>query len=361
MARIAVVGDGAWGTAFACHLARLEHAVTMWAYEPEVAEEITTRHTNSPYLPDVSLPETIRASVDPRRVAASADVVILVPPSSHLRAVSTLVAPGVLRDAIVVVATKGIEERTIKLMSMVLEETMPGLEPERLAFLSGPTFAREVAQGLPTDVVVASKGMVAARKVQDLVHSVALRTYTSADPVGVQVGGAVKNVMAVATGACDALDFGTNARAALITRGLAEITRLGVALGANPLTFLGLAGVGDLVLTCTGELSRNRTLGKQIAAGVDPQAYLASKRSVAEGYYTAAAAYDLSRKIGVEMPITENVYHVLHRGRPLGEAIRALLERSHKDELHSIDSAASTLGGTPDYGTTGFLGSGPRG
>src|SRR2546426_1025741 len=190
MARIAVVGSGAWGTALACHLARLEHTVTMWAYEPEVAEEITTRHTNSPYLPDVALPETIRASVDPRQVAASADVVILVPPSSHLRAVSMLVAPGVRRDAIVVVATKGIEERTLKLMSMVLEETMPGLEPERLAFLSGPTFAREVAQGLPTDVVVASKGMVAARKVQDLVHSVALRTYTSADPVGVQAGGA---------------------------------------------------------------------------------------------------------------------------------------------------------------------------
>jgi len=224
MARIAVVGAGAWGTALACHLARLEHAVTMWAYEPEVAEEIATRHTNSPYLPDVSLPETIRASVDPRQVAASADVVILVPPSSHLRAVSTLVAPGVLRDAIVVVATKGIEERTLKLMSMVLEETMPGLEPERLAFLSGPTFAREVAQGLPTDVVVASKGMVAARKVQDLVHSVTLRTYTSADPIGVQVGGAVKNVMAIATGACDGLRFGLNARAALITRRRVRMT-----------------------------------------------------------------------------------------------------------------------------------------
>src|SRR5437870_4103731 len=333
MARIAVVGAGAWGTALACHLARLEHAVTMWAYEPEVVEEIATRHTNSPYLPDISLPDTIRASVDPRQVAASADVVILVPPSSHLRAVSTLVAPGVLRDAIVVVATKGIEERTLKLMSMVLEETMPGLEPERLAFLSGPTFAREVAQGLPTDVVVASKGMVAARKVQDLVHSVTLRTYTSADPIGVQVGGAVKNVLAIATGACDALEFGTNARAALITRGLAEMTRLGVALGANPLTFLGMAGVGDLVLTCTGDLSRNRTLGKQIATGVDPQTYLGSQRSVAEGFSTSAAAYALARKVGVDMPITENVYLVLHERRPLAEAVRILLERSYKDEL----------------------------
>lgn len=336
MARIAVVGSGAWGTALACHLARLEHAVTMWAYEPEVAEEITSRHTNSVYLPGVALPETIRASTDASQVAASGDVVVLVPPSSHLRAVSALAASGVRRDAVVVVATKGIEERTLQLMSAVLEETMPGLVAERLAFLSGPTFAREVAQGLPTDVVVASGGMVAAREVQDIVHSVTLRTYTSADPVGVQIGGAVKNVMAVATGACDGLRFGLNARAALITRGLAEMTRLGVALGADPLTFLGLAGVGDLVLTCTGDLSRNRTLGMRVAEGADPAAYLAAQRSVAEGFSTAAAAYGLAQKVGVEMPITEQVYHVLHRGRSLLEAVRQLLERGYKEELLGI-------------------------
>src|SRR5438093_3942 len=217
MARIAVVGAGAWGTALACHLARLEHAVTMWAYEPEVAEEIAARHRNSVYLPDLTL-----------------------------------------------------------------------------------------------------------------------RTYTSADPIGVQVGGAVKNVMAVATGACDGLRFGTNARAALITRGLAEMTRLGVALGAEPLTFLGLAGVGDLVLTCTGDLSRNRTLGMRVAEGADPAAYLAGQRSVAEGFSTAAAAYELGRKVGVEMPVTEQVYHVLHRGRPLLEAVRQLLERGYKEELQGI-------------------------
>jgi glycerol-3-phosphate dehydrogenase (NAD(P)+) len=246
------------------------------------------------------------------------------------------VAGAVTRDAVVVVATKGIEERSLELMSAVLGETMPGLEPERLAFLSGPTFAREVALGLPTDVVVASRGMVAARKVQALVHSVALRVYTSGDPIGVQVGGAIKNVMAVATGACDGLAFGLNARAALITRGLAEITRLGVALGADPLTFLGMAGVGDLVLTCTGDLSRNRQLGMHVAQGVDPAAYLAGQRAVAEGFSTSAAAYDLSRKLGVEMPVTEQVYHVLHRGRPLLEAARALLEREYKEELHGI-------------------------
>jgi len=336
MARFAVVGSGAWGTALAAHVARLEHEVAMWAFEREVAEEITQRHTNTPFLPDITLPDSIRASHNAASVVAGAEVVVLVPPSGHMRAVSTAIAAAIPRDAIVVVATKGIEEGSLRLMSQVLAETMPRLEPERLAFLSGPTFAREVARGLPTDVVVASSGMVAARKVQELVHSISMRVYSSADPIGVQVGGAIKNVLAIATGACDGLAFGTNARAALITRGLAEITRLGVALGADPLTFLGMAGVGDLVLTCTGELSRNRTLGIRIAEGADPAAYLASQRAVAEGFSTSAAAYELSRTLAVEMPITEQVYLVLHRGRPLLEAGRALLERSRKEELHGI-------------------------
>jgi glycerol-3-phosphate dehydrogenase (NAD(P)+) len=178
--------------------------------------------------------------------------------------------------------------------------------------------------------------MTTATRVQGLLHSVAMRVYTSGDPIGVQVGGAIKNVMAIAIGACDGLGMGLNARAALITRGLAEITRLGVAMGAQPLTFLGMSGVGDLVLTCTGDLSRNRQLGMRVAEGVDPAAYLASQRAVAEGFSTSSAAYDLSRKIGVEMPITEQVYHVLHRGRPLLEAARALVERGQKEELHGI-------------------------
>ena len=336
MARFAVVGSGAWGTALAAHLARLGHQVVLWALEREVAEEITTCHTNTSFLSGVALPETIRASHDVAAVVAGAEVVILVPPSSHMRSVSAAVAPHVSRDAVVVVATKGIEERSLALMSEVLAETMPTLDAERLAFLSGPTFAREVACGLPTDVAVASTGMVAARKVQELMHSVSMRVYTSADPIGVQVGGAIKNVLAIATGACDGLQFGTNARAALITRGLAEITRLGVALGADALTFMGMAGVGDLVLTCTGDLSRNRTLGLRLAEGVDPAAYLAGQRAVAEGFSTSAAAYDLSLKLGVDMPITEQVYHVLHRGRPLLEAARALLERAYKEELQGI-------------------------
>jgi glycerol-3-phosphate dehydrogenase (NAD(P)+) len=360
MTTFAIIGAGAWGTALASHAARLGHAVRIWALEPEVADEITRRHVNSVYLADVALPEAIRASTDLAEVVAGADVVLLVPPSQHLRKVAVGLAPRVPRGATIVVATKGIEEESLKLMSEVLAEALPDVPAEQVAFLSGPTFALEVARGKPTDVVIASRGMDAARRVQALLHAPLFRVYASADPIGVQVGGAIKNVMAIATGACDALDFGANARAAVITRGLAEMTRLGVALGANPLTFLGMAGVGDLILTCTGELSRNRTLGKQIAMGADPQTYLASKRSVAEGYYTAAAAYQLSQKLGVEMPIVENVYHVLHRGRPLPEAVRLLLERAHKDELHGIDSAGSAVGGTPDYGTAGFPGSGQK-
>lgn len=336
MATLAVVGSGAWGTALACHAARLGHTVRMWAYEPEVAEEIDAHHTNSVYLPEISLPEEIRALREAAEAARGADVVILVPPSKHLRSVSQLLAGAVSPEAVVVVASKGIEESTLKLMFEVLAETMPEVDEQRLAFLSGPSFAREVAKGLPTDVVLASKGTAAVQVVQPMLHSPMFRVYSSSDPIGVQVGGAVKNVVAVAAGACDGLNFGTNARAALITRALAEITRLGVALGADPLTFLGLAGVGDLVLTCTGDLSRNRTLGKQIADGVDPKQYLAERRSIAEGFFTSAAAYHLSRKLEVDMPITDHVFHVLHRGRPLQEAVRLLLTREFKEELRGV-------------------------
>lgn len=335
MAKFAVVGSGAWGTALAAHAARLGHAVTLWALEPDVAEEIRTRHSNSIYLPGLPLPESLGATSDIGAAVAGTDVVILVPPSSHLRSVVAQVAPALGPETILVVATKGIEEGSLKLMSEVVVETAPEVE-ERLVFLSGPSFAKEVARGLPTNVVVASEDIASAHQVQELIHAPNFRSYASADPIGVQVGGAIKNVLAVATGACDGLGFGDNARAAVITRGLAEMTRLGVALGANALTFLGLAGVGDLFLTCAGDLSRNRTLGKQLALGVDPKAYLASQRSVAEGFSTSAAAKALAEKLGVEMPITENVYEVLHRGRPLKEAVKMLLERGYRDELDGI-------------------------
>ncbi len=336
MARIAVIGAGAWGTALACHAARLEHDVTLWALEPEVVREIGERRRNTPYLPDVEIPDGVRAGSEAAEVVAGARVVILVPPSKYLRGVSASLRGALADDVVVVVASKGIEEESLKLMSEVLEESLPELPPERVAFLSGPSFAKEVARGLPTDVVLASRDGTAAREVQPLLHTSAFRVYSSLDPIGVQVGGAVKNVVAVAAGACDGLGLGNNARAALITRGLAETTRLAVALGGDPLTLLGMAGVGDLILTCTGDLSRNRTLGVKVASGVDPQEYLASQRSVAEGFSTSAAAWALAQKLGVDMPITEHVFHVLHRGRPLGEAARLLVSRGFKEELAGI-------------------------
>lgn len=336
MARVAVIGSGAWGTALAAHAARLEHNVRLWAREPQVVADIHDRHENVLFLPGITLPPDLRASQDLEEVVTGAELVILVPPSVHLRSVSSEIAPYVDSDAVVTIASKGIEEEKLELMSQVLTETMPDYDPKNFVFLSGPTFAREVASGLPTDVVAASKGMKAARRLQPWLHSPTFRVYTSGDPVGVEVGGAMKNVIAVAAGASDGLDLGSNARAALITRGLAEITRLGVALGADPLTFLGMSGVGDLVLTCTGDLSRNRTLGKKVAAGFDPEAYLASQRTVAEGFNTSAAAHALAQKIGVDMPITEQVYHVLHKRRPLLEALRILLTREYKEELVGI-------------------------
>lgn len=336
MAKVAVVGAGAWGTALAAHTSRMHHEVKLWAREPQVIEAVKTRHENTPFLPGIALPPELAVSNDLHEVVEGADLVILVPPSQHLREVSTTAAPAIGRQAIVAVASKGIEEEKLALMSDVLAETLPAVGPERLAFLSGPTFAREVASGLPTDVVAASKGMKAARKLQPWLHSPTFRVYSSADPIGVEVGGAMKNVIAVAAGACDGLGLGNNARAALITRGLAEMTRMGVALGADPLTFLGMAGVGDLVLTCTGDQSRNRTLGMKVAAGFDPETYLASQRSVAEGFTTAVAGFELAKKKKIDMPITEQVYHVLHRRRPLLEALKSLLEREFKEELRGI-------------------------
>jgi glycerol-3-phosphate dehydrogenase (NAD(P)+) len=336
MAKVAIVGAGAWGTALACQAARMQHEVVLWAREAEVVAEVNAEHRNTPFLPEAPLPDAIRASDDAEECVRGADLVVLVPPSQHLRAVASLVAPALSARALVAVASKGIEESSLLLLSEVIAQVLPQLGTDRLAFLSGPSFAREVAKGLPTDIAAGSEDMLAARRVQPLLHAPTFRVYTSSDPVGVQVGGAIKNVIAVAAGACDGLGLGTNARASLITRGLAEITRLGVALGADPLTFLGLAGVGDLVLTCTGDLSRNRTLGCKVAEGVDPKTWLESRRSVAEGFFTADAAHALARKLELDMPISEQVYHVLHKGRPLQEAIMRLLSRESKDELQGI-------------------------
>ncbi len=336
MPKVAVIGAGAWGTALAAHAVRRGNATAMWAREREVVDSIGRARENTLFLSGCPLPERLEASDDPAEVLAGADLVILVPPSKYFRDVTALVGPHLSARADVIVATKGFEESSLELMTSVLAETMPHVPGERVGVLSGPSFAKEVAKGLPTDVVVASTDAELVRRAQVALHSPSFRVYSSADPIGVQVGGALKNVIAVATGACDGLDLGRNARAGLITRGLAEITRIGVALDADPLTFLGLAGVGDLVLTCTGELSRNRQLGVEVARGADPAKYLASVRTVAEGFWTSAAVHALATKKSVEMPITEQVYLVLHEGRSLRDAAEALMQRSYKDELAGI-------------------------
>jgi glycerol-3-phosphate dehydrogenase (NAD(P)+) len=285
---------------------------------------------NRVFLEGVALPRSIKASNDAAAALAGADIVILVPPSAHLRAVAGSIAKNVPAGARIVVATKGIENATLSLM---LDVAAAALARSDLAVLSGPSFAREVASGLPTDVVVASKDADVATFVQNALHSPLFRVYTSKDPIGVEVGGALKNVLAIAAGCSDGLGLGTNARAALVTRGLSEMARLGVALGGDPLTFMGLSGVGDLILTATGALSRNRALGVKVAEGVDPAAYVASQKTVAEGYGTAKAAYELAKKLGVDVPITEQVYAVLHEGRPLMDAMKQLLTRAQKEEL----------------------------
>lgn len=336
--KVAVIGAGAWGTALAAHAARIDHDVTIWAREPEVVRDVNEAHENKLFLEGVALPKTIHASCDMAEVLAGADIVVLVPPSAFLRSVVTEAAPHLPPNARVAIATKGIENASLLLMIDVARQVLTATKTphEELAVLSGPSFAREVASGLPTDVVIASKSETVAADLQKALHSPMFRVYTSRDPIGVEVGGALKNVLAIAAGACDGLGMGTNARAALVTRGLSEMARLGVALGGDPLTFMGLSGVGDLILTTTGALSRNRSLGLKVAEGVDPATYLASQRAVAEGYLTAKAAYQLALKHSVDVPITEQVYHVLHEGRPLFDAMKQLLTRAQKEELWGI-------------------------
>lgn len=342
--KIAVVGGGAWGTALAAHAARRDHEVTLWAREPEVVADVNERAENRLFLEGVSLPKTLRASSIPGEVLAGAEIVILVPPSAFLRNVAAVVAEHVPRSARIVIASKGIDGGTLQLMTDVAADALTDHPARELCALSGPSFAREVAAGLPTDVVVASKSAEAAADVAEALHSPMFRVYTSKDPIGVEVGGAMKNVLAIAAGACDGLGMGTNARAALVTRGLSEMARLGVALGGDPLTFMGLSGVGDLILTSTGALSRNRSLGMKVAEGIDAAAYLAAQRTVAEGYLTARAAWRLAQKLGVDVPITEQVYHVLHEGRPLLEAMKMLLTRAQKDELWGLPGGSTPPG-----------------
>jgi glycerol-3-phosphate dehydrogenase (NAD(P)+) len=345
MARIAVIGAGAWGTALAIQASRAGHDTVLWAFEDGLVDTINGRHVNDLYLPGERLPRSLAATADLAAACSGATLVVFACPSKFMREISSRASPHVAPDATVCVVSKGIEAGTLALMTEVLRETLSHLPPDAIAVLSGPSFAKEVARSLPTDVVVASPGCQAAREVQRLLHRGVFRVYTSDDVVGVQLGGALKNVVAIAAGACDELGLGDNARAALITRGLAEITRLAVAKGANPLTFLGLAGIGDLVLTAAGDLSRNRTLGRRVARGEKPADILASQRTVAEGFFAAKTAYELGTSLGVDMPITKQVYEILHEGKTIVDAVRELLQREHKSETQGLVPDGGGCGG----------------
>jgi glycerol-3-phosphate dehydrogenase (NAD(P)+) len=331
--RIAVVGGGSWGTALAHLLASQGNVIDWWLYEPELCRQIIETGENTVFLPGIALSGYLKPSNDLVRVISEKDIVLIVVPSHVMRTVTSLMSGYMLAGTTVISASKGIENETLLTMSGVIRETLTGLDEDHLAVLSGPSFAREVAQGMPTVVTVASRNADSAQRVQAIFATPTFRVYTSDDLVGVELGGAVKNVIAIAAGMSDGLGLGLNTRAALITRGLTEIRRLGRAMGANPRTFAGSAGLGDLVLTCTGAVSRNHGIGKKIGQGMKLNDLLRDMRMVAEGVKTARSVYNLSLRLGVEMPISHAVYHILYSDLDPKEAVRQLMTRDLKNEL----------------------------
>jgi glycerol-3-phosphate dehydrogenase (NAD(P)+) len=334
MKKIAIIGGGAWGTALAIALTRASraHQLTLWAHSADVVEALSARRTNDIYLPGFELPAEVEITGSLEKSLAGAGIVLGVMPSAHARKLYRAMLPFIEPSSNFVSATKGLEPDTHARISEVIAKEMEMESSSRIAVLSGPSFAREVAAGDPTAVVLASADAKLASEVQEEFSGPRFRLYTNEDVIGTEIAGAVKNVIAIAAGICTGLELGTNAVAALVTRGLAEMTRLAVALGGHRETLSGLAGVGDLILTATGELSRNRTVGIELGKGRELNEILGSTRRVAEGVGSAAATLELARRAGVEMPITEQVQAVLTAGRVTRDAIRELMERRLKQE-----------------------------
>ncbi|MDH3973274.1 MAG: NAD(P)H-dependent glycerol-3-phosphate dehydrogenase [Deltaproteobacteria bacterium] len=331
--RIGVVGGGSWGTTLANLLSNKGYDVTFWVYEEDLCRTINESHENTLYLKDITLSNELRASNSISQVIEEKDLLLFVTPSHVARAILTEASDHINEDQILVSATKGIEESTLKTNSQVIEEILSPSISKNTVYLSGPSFAREVAIRQPTAVTVASQNEKRAQSVQEIFSTDYFRVYRSSDIIGLEVGGSIKNVIALGAGISDGLGFGSNARAALITRGLAEMLRLGVKMGANAMTFSGLSGLGDLVLTCTGDLSRNRNVGLRLGKGEKIGDILSDMKMVAEGVKTAKAAYDLSRKISVEMPITECIYNIIYNDMNAREAVSTLMTRELKEEL----------------------------
>lgn len=335
-----VIGAGSWGTALACVLCKNQHNVTLWGRDAAQLDEIAQTRQNRRYLPGLLLPDNLRVAHSlPDSLAAlpreQPSLLVCVVPSHTTRQVIGEIAPLLPPHALLVAASKGIENESLCTMVELLKQVVPAPLVPQITVLSGPSFARETAEGQPTAVVVAGESAAAAGQVQAAFQVGTFRVYTSTDVVGVEIGGAVKNVIAIACGMAEGLGFGHNTRAALITRGLAEISRLAVKCGAHPLTLAGLAGMGDLVLTCNGPQSRNRTCGLLLGQGKSLPQALAEMKQVAEGVKTARSVCDLARRMGVEMPISEAIYRVLYEDRPVRQIMSDLLGRPPRKELES--------------------------
>jgi glycerol-3-phosphate dehydrogenase (NAD(P)+) len=332
MKTIAIIGAGGWGTALSVALARNAETIRLWVYEPELCASLATKRMNDLYLPGFFVPSNVEPTHRLDTALAGAELVLTAVPSQHLREVCRQMLPNAGPDQIFLSATKGIENQTLLRMTEVIAEIITPRFAPRLAALSGPTFAREVAHQWPAALVVASPDASLAAELQRRLSTPSFRLYTNTDITGVEMGGAVKNVIAIAAGVCEGMGLGSNAIAAVITRGLAEMTRLACACGARAETLAGLAGLGDLVLTCTGPLSRNRSAGVELGRGRSVEEILASTRMAIEGIHTTAATVELARRHGVEMPITAQMHALLYQHRPPREALRELMDRSLKPE-----------------------------
>lgn len=332
MKRLAVIGGGSWGTALTVVLAPRFERVRLWVFEQDLAERMHASRENDLFLPGAMLAPNVEITSSLPDAVEDAEIVLGVMPSHHARRVYDDVLPHLNENMLFVSATKGIENGTLLRMSQVLNDVVGNRFPPRVGVLSGPTFAKEVARGEPAAIVIASHDIGLARTVQEAFSGPTLRLYTNSDPVGVEIGASVKNVIAIAAGVCAGLGLGANTMAALITRGLAEISRMALAAGGQARTMAGLAGLGDLVLTCNGELSRNRSVGYQLGQGRKLNEILAGMRMVAEGVPTTYAAAELAGRLSVEMPITRQVNSILREGRDPREALRELMERSLKEE-----------------------------
>ena len=341
MSGVAVIGTGAWGTTLARLVAQGPQTtsipdadVTLWEHRPERAAELERERENRAFLPGFHLPPRLRVCADLAEAVTGREMILLVTPAQRMREQARLLAPLLAPGAIVVSCSKGLELGSHQRMSQILAETLPA--GAHIGALSGPNLAREVAQGLPTGSVVASADASAADRVRLALSTPTFRVYTSVDLVGVELGGALKNIIALGVGVNDGLGYGDNAKATFMTRGLAEMSRLAMAAGANPLTLAGLAGLGDLIATCSSPLSRNRTLGLELAAGKPLAQALAERKTVTEGVTTTRAALELAANVGVELPITEQIARVLFEGKPVREAVSSLMERDPKHELHGL-------------------------